>query len=52
MTQYLLSIYQPDGPPPPPEQLRRVMQNMARLIEDARSAGVWVLGGGLEPAGG
>jgi hypothetical protein len=51
MTQYLLSIYQPDGPPPPPEQLGRVMQNMAALIDEARSAGVWVLGGGLEPAG-
>lgn len=51
MPQYLLSIYQPDGPPPPPEQLGRVMQNMATLIEDARTAGVWVLGGGLEPAG-
>ena len=51
MPQYLLSIYQPDGPPPPPEQLGPVMQNMAALTEDARNAGVWVFSGGLHPVG-
>ena len=50
MTQYLLSIYQPDGTPPPPEQLGPVMQNMATLIEEAKAAGVFVSSGGLHPA--
>ena len=24
MKQYLLSVYQPDGPPPPPESLQKI----------------------------
>jgi hypothetical protein len=51
MTPYLLSIYQPDGEPPPPEQLEPVMRNMAALIEEAKSAGVFVSSGGLHPPG-
>lgn len=49
MKEYLLSIYQPDGPPPPPELLEPVMQKMGALIEEARNAGVWVFSGGLHP---
>ena len=49
MKQYLLSIYQPDAPPPP-EVMARMDQIMARvnaLVEEARSAGAWVFNGAL-----
>lgn len=47
--QYLLSIYQPDGPAPAPEVLEPIMANLAALNDDLRAAGVWVFGGGLHP---
>ncbi len=47
MTQYLLSIMQPDGPTPPPEFLNRVMRDVDALIRDAKAQGVWVFNGGL-----
>lgn len=50
MTQYLLSMYQPDGVTPPAAALTKVMQDLNALIEDAKSAGVWVFNGGLHPA--
>ena len=40
MKDYLLSVYQPDGPPPPPEALHKVMQDIGAVIEDAKRAGV------------
>jgi len=46
---YLLSIYQPDGPVPPPEILDKVMRDVDALIEETKSAGVWVFNGGLHP---
>jgi hypothetical protein len=49
MKQYLLSIYQPDGEAPPPAVLEKVMRDMHALIEDAKTAGVWVFNGGLHP---
>ena len=49
MKKYLLSIYQPDGPPPPPEVLEKVMGEIATLIQEAKAAGVWVFNGGLHP---
>ena len=39
MTQYLLSIYQPDGVTPPPEALEPVMRNVEALLEEAKKAG-------------
>jgi len=51
MTQYLLSIYQPEGDAPPAEDLQKVMQDMHALIEDARAQGAWVFNGGLYPPG-
>jgi hypothetical protein len=47
MKQYLLCIYQPDGPMPPPEFLERVMRDVDALIEEAKEAGVWVFNGSL-----
>jgi hypothetical protein len=49
MKQYLLSIYQPDGPTPPPEVLEKVMRDIGALIEEMKAAGVWVFNGGLHP---
>jgi hypothetical protein len=50
MKQYLLSIYQPDGNPPPPEFLEPVMRDVRALREDMKRAGAWVFSGGLHPA--
>ena len=47
MTQYLLSVYQPSGPIPPPEILEPVMRDVAALNREMKAAGVWVFAGGL-----
>ncbi len=49
MKQYLLSIYQPDGAPPPPELLEKVMRDVDAVRRDIQAAGVWVFAGGLHP---
>jgi len=51
MTQYLLSIYQPDGGPPPPEFLTKVMGDVRALNRELESAGAWVFSRGLHPPG-
>lgn len=50
MPQYLLSMYQPDGDPPPPEILGPIMDKVAAWNQDLRAAGAWVFTGGLHPA--
>jgi hypothetical protein len=50
MPNYLLSIYQPDGAPPPPEKLARIMANVNQVREEMEAAGVLVYTNGLEPA--
>ena len=47
MTQYLLSIYQPDGPIPAPEVLAKISGDVRAVREDMRAAGAWVFSGGL-----
>ena len=47
MKQYLISIYQPDGPPPPPEILDKVMADIEAIRAQLREAGSWVFGAGL-----
>jgi hypothetical protein len=49
MKQYLLSIYQPDAPPPPEVMARmdQIMANMGALVTEAKAAGAWVFNGGL-----
>jgi hypothetical protein len=49
MKQYLLSIYQPDGPPAPPELLEKVMRDVDSLNRELKAAGAWVFAGGLHP---
>lgn len=50
MKQYLLSIYQPDGPPPPSVDLERIMRDVHALQDEMKKAGAWVFSGGLHPA--
>jgi hypothetical protein len=50
MKQYLLSVYQPDGDPPPPEVLGKVMRDLDALNRELRAAGAWVFTAGLHPA--
>ncbi len=50
MKQYLLSVYQPDGPIPPPQALEKVMQDVYALREEMKRAGAWVFAAGLHPA--
>ena len=49
MAQYLLSIYQPDGEPPPPSALENVMKDIYALRRELQAAGAWVFAGGLHP---
>jgi hypothetical protein len=50
MTQYLLSIYQPDGNPPPPDVLEEISRNTLAVRDEMRAAGAWVFAAGLHPA--
>ena len=49
MKQYLLSIYQPDAPPPPEVVARmdQIMANVNALVAETRAAGAWVFNGAL-----
>ena len=49
MKRYLLTIYQPDGEPPPPEVLAGVMREVDALVGELKAAGAWVFDGGLHP---
>jgi hypothetical protein len=49
MKQYLLSIYQPDGDPPPAAVLDEVMLRLDALHEELKAAGAWVFVAGLHP---
>jgi hypothetical protein len=51
MTQYLLSVYQPDGPAPAPEVLDKIMGDLDALRQEMKAAGAWVFTAGLHPAG-
>jgi hypothetical protein len=47
MTQYLLSVYQPDGPPSPAVNLERIGRDLDALNQEMKAAGAWVFSGGL-----
>jgi hypothetical protein len=49
MTQYLLSMYQPGGAPPPPEALEPVMRKVGAIIQELKAQQLWVFNGGLHP---
>jgi len=50
VAQYLLSMYQPDGDPPPPEILDPIMVEVTAWDRDLRAAGAWVFTAGLHLA--
>ena len=47
MKQYLISLYQPDGPPPPPEILDKIMAGIEAIRAELRETDSWVFSGGL-----
>ncbi|MCW2750816.1 MAG: hypothetical protein JWR83_1926 [Aeromicrobium sp.] len=47
MTQYLISMYQPDGEPPPPEFLVPIMEKLGAINEDMKAVGEFVFTDGL-----
>lgn len=49
MKQYLLSVYQPDGDPPPPEVLEPIMQELDAVNQEMVAAGAWVFAAALHP---
>jgi hypothetical protein len=49
MPRYLLSVYQPDGPTPPPEVMERISRDLDALNAELEAAGAWVFAGGLHP---
>jgi hypothetical protein len=49
MKRYLLTIYQPDGPPPPPEILNKIVADVGALVQEIKNSGAWVFNGGLHP---
>jgi hypothetical protein len=49
MTQYLLSIYQPDGDPSPSVDLDQISRDVAALNDELKAAGAWVFSDGMFP---
>jgi hypothetical protein len=49
MKQYLLSIYQPEGDPPPSVDLEQINRDVAALNREMKAAGAWVFSDGLHP---
>lgn len=47
MKMYLLSVYQPDGPVPPPETLAKIMAELEEMNRELRATNSWVFAGGL-----
>ena len=51
MKQYLLSVMQPDGDPPPPEVLTEIGRDLEAFHRELKGAGAWVFDGGLHAPG-
>ena len=51
LKNYLLSIYQPDGDPPPAPALQKIMRDVKAVRQEMEAAGAWVFSGGLHPPG-
>jgi len=47
MKEYLLSIYQPDGPPPAAVNLEHIMRDVGSVRDEMKAADAWVFSGGL-----
>jgi hypothetical protein len=51
MSHYLLSMYQPAGPPPPDVQLGAIMHDVGAVDQELREAGIRVFSNGLDLSG-
>jgi hypothetical protein len=51
MHTYLLSTYQPDGPPPASDGLDDIVRDVADLEAEMKEAGVWIFNSHLQPPG-
>lgn len=51
MKQYLVSVYQPDGDPPPDLDLTAVMREVGAWEQELKDAGAWLFTARLHPAG-
>jgi hypothetical protein len=49
MKRYLLSIQQPDGEPPPPEILNKIMRDLHAVQQEIQRAGGLIFNAGLHP---
>jgi hypothetical protein len=47
VAQYLFTLMQPDGDPPPPEVLDPIMERVNAFNAEVKAAGAWVFAGGL-----
>jgi hypothetical protein len=47
MQQYILTVIEPAGDPPPAADLERIMSDMRAVNEELRAAGAWVFSAGL-----
>ncbi|MFC8078850.1 YciI family protein [Streptomyces sp. NPDC057307] len=47
MKQYLLSVIQPVGEPPAPEELAGITRDLEAFHEELKAADAWVFAGGL-----
>jgi hypothetical protein len=51
MTQYLLSVHNREGDPPPAaERMATIYADVDAFNKELKDAGAWVFAGGLEPA--
>ena len=47
MKQYMLSVHDTYGEPPPPEIIEQMYADVDKVNQEMRVAGAWVFGGGL-----
>lgn len=47
MQQYVLALWEPVGPPPPPELLEPIMDRVRAIDSDLRESGAWLFAAGL-----
>ena len=47
MKMYLLSVYQPDGPIPPPDVMSKIIADLDALNREMKASGSWVFSAGL-----
>ncbi len=51
MKQYMITVYEPEGEPPPPEVLEPIMRGVEAVNAELRAAGAWVFAAKLHDPG-